>query len=281
MSKRLFIAELEAQFMIWRKVIVHEATKVDEVFQLGNILSISENMKDGEKYGPNESILNFVDLYSGTHDGWKQIIGPNEITILNQPGRWTNDRTDHKLRSKYFSEDPFFKIAEVSGSRLVSHGGLTHGEWISLGRPETASEAAKLLNEKYARSLYMGESYLITGKPNFSANPVFADPLLETYPSWIGSEDSCPFPQMHAGRSLNSRVGRAMVASDFGILRFIDKVSYRRTGSYALINGAIFGNVSLNLPGSRAEKLPEGSSLLVERERVSPSDSDETDEKSS
>lgn len=263
--RRLFIAELEAQYTLWRKYITFEASKVDEVFQMGNVLTLTDSMKGDENYGPNQSILNFVEIYSHTHDGWRQIVGPNEIAILNKPGEWTNDDTDFKLRNLYFSDTPFFKIAEVSDHRLVTHGGLTHGEWISLGRPQTASEAAKLLNERYAGSIYFGESYQISGKPNFSANPVFADPLLETYPSWIGTEDSCPFHQIHAGRSLNSREGRAMVNSEESILQFLDSVSYRRTGSYAMIKDTVFCNVMLNFPRMKLDKMPAGSSMLVER----------------
>jgi hypothetical protein len=155
-------------------------------------------------------------------------------------------------------------VALVDKDRLVTHGGLTHGEWIRIGKPKSAAEAADRLQEKYENTLYQGECFLLNKKPSAFANPIWADAVLEVYPSWILAHEECPFDQIHGGESLNRSRGRQAFSSDTSIVSYCDDVRYRKFGSIATINNAIFLAIDMDLPAVTQTEIPQGKAVYSE-----------------
>jgi len=156
-------------------------------------------------------------------------------------------------------------VAGVDKGRLVSHGGLTHGLWREIGSPATAQEAADALEELYRNTIYQGDSYALGHAPNFSANPIFADPLLETYPSWITAEEPCPFGQIHGAANLNTTRGQLLRGETSSYFGWLDRVLYKPYGSIAEIKGTQFIGLYLGLPLEEVRWLPESWSLYMEQ----------------
>lgn len=248
--KTLFVPSLEGQHLLWKNEIVKIATRVDEIVQLGNIIGTSEEMKDTANYGSNLATMNYTLLWRATFSNWTQIIGPNEILALNFPEEWTNKKTNKLLRERWFSKETAgaYQTASVNKNRLVTHGGLTYGEWVNIGKPETAQEAADLLNKKYNGSLYQGECYRLDGKPSYAANPIFADPLWELYGSWVTAHEDPPFGQIHGSGGLNTIEGRQALTAPYSVLNHIDNASYTNFGSIITIKGKPFFSVSPDIP---------------------------------
>lgn len=242
----------------------------DEVYQFGNILGLSEYASDAYNTGPNMEVLS--DFHKRTQlDKWCQLIGPNEIAALNVPKEWTNAKSRVFLRELWMGDNAA-KVAVESRGRLLSHGGLTYGEWIEIGRPETAKEAATLLNEKYAKTLYQGPAYALGGAPNFAANPIWAHPSRELYPSWIAAPESLPFDQLTGGGSLNNPEGRSLAGND-SIYKFADKIRYQQYGSKIEIKGQRITSLELGLGDLRLPSLPKDRRIYVEKLELKPSSS--------
>ncbi|WP_218065123.1 hypothetical protein, partial [Escherichia coli] len=134
-------------------------SKSDDIVGFGNFLTISMD----NVITPNNKMLNVLLLRWSTEDVWAQLIGPNEIFILNNPGLYTSDRVDEVLRAVWLKTTNSWAskvprqgllVATVNKGRLVTHGGLTHGLWEDIGRPDTAEQAAVTLNRMFAASLY-------------------------------------------------------------------------------------------------------------------------------
>lgn len=266
--KSLFLPPLEGQYLLWKHDFTQLCPRVDEVVHPGNLIGCTEKAKDKGNLGPNLAVLNLVSLWRASYPAWTQLVGPNEIMALNFPGEWTNDESTRALRQAWLpggSENPWLTAAENKG-RLVTHGGLTHGEWRSLGSPTTAQEAARLLNEKYAHTLYQGPSFSINGRPSYSANPIFADPLREVYPSWIGADEPCPFGQIHAGNGLNTKDGRQGLNAPLSPLNFLESVRYTPFGAVVSIQGTLFTSLTADLPqDTMVRRLPEPWQVYIER----------------
>jgi hypothetical protein len=266
--KTLFIPRLEGQYLLWKKEISVLANRVDEIIQFGNSVGCNEGSKDSKSKGPNNATLEYTALYRSTFSNWLQLIGPNEILALNFPDEWTNNKSNRILRKRLLEKDQkSFVTAGVSKKRLVTHGGLTYGLWVELGRPQTAKEAADLLNKRYDGSLYFGDCYKLGDPPNYSANPVFADALYEVYPSWITSNEPMPFNQVHGSEGLNSLTGRAALTAEFSLFEFVEKISYTDFGSIVqLLKGGSFLNVSPDIhTEERLSKLPQPWRYYIER----------------
>ena len=264
--RTLFIGDLEAQYRICRNELeLSLLPAVSDVISLGNLVSCSDLAADDVELGRNEAVLTFWDRISIPKT---RLIGRNEIAALNFPRQWTNNLSNNFLRDGWLSEEPTFVVATVNKGRLVTSAGLTHGLWQEIGRPETAEEAAKILNEMYFQTMYQGPSFLIEGKPNLSANPIWADAVLELYPSWILAEDKCPFDQIHGADSLNSKRARAMIAEEDHPLHYVDKVSFRKFGSLAHINGASFRGIDLDLVPMSLTSLPADKAFYIEETAV-------------
>jgi hypothetical protein len=263
-SKRtIFVPDLEAQYKIWKGSVAPACNKADEVFQLGNLIGCYPEAKDRKNEGYNSALLKLAGLFRSTQESWVQLIGPNEIAALNNPDEWTNQTSRKILRDGWLGRDPFFQVAGVSKTRLVTHGGLTYGEWVSIGKPDTAEEAASRLNDKYQRSLYQGPSVALGNFINYSANPIWCDPKLELYGSWLTAQEECPFGQVHAG-SLNNDHGRALIADESQPLHYLDSSFFRNWGSLAQVHGANFFGIDLNLPKRKLDSIPRPNELYIE-----------------
>lgn len=265
--KTIFLPGLYGQFKLWRNEISEYCNRAEEVIQFGNIIGCNDFAKDKESRGPNEAILKYVLLYQRTAQ-WTQLIGPNEIAALNLPEEWTNKISRQILRNSWLSSEPTMKVASVHDNRLVTHGGLTYGEWVSIERPETPEIAAERLNEKYEGTLYQGVSYALGGAPNHSANPIWADPLLELYPSWITAPVELPFGQVHAGRTLNTDVGRTIINEEHSIYNFAEKINYRKYGSIIQIKNQSFIGLNIPLDTTIMNSLPRPYSFYVEKREL-------------
>lgn len=260
----LYLPGIEGQFKLWRNVFERETAASDEVYQFGNIIGLNDNAKDtSDNRGFNQDLLVAVASRLAL-TRWTQLVGPNEIAALNMPEEWTNQKSRKILRDMWMGENPL-KVAVAVRDRLFSHGGLTYGEWVGLGRPQTANEAARLLNEKYQRTLYQGRCYLLGNPPNYSANPIWAHPSRELYPSWLTAPESLPFDQVTGGGSLNEAEGRLLTDGNESVYEWADSIRHRRYGSKIEINGQRIISVGLELPEEILPALPQDRQLYVER----------------
>lgn len=251
---------------LWRKETVKTANKADKVIIPGNTLSLMPFMKEHKNKIHNQSTLYLTSTYVETHDNAEQLVGPNEIVALSNPKIWTNNPILMKLKEKLFDQTQHPMLtATTSNGRLVTHGGLTYGEWVELGRPATPEETAGLLNKKYYGKLFTKSCYSLGGAPNYAADPIFAHPFLEFYPSWLTTTELMPFGQIVGTRSLNSEDGREAMGNEYSPLKFIERVSFRKFGSIAFINGQEVTSVGLRPQGKQISKLPEDESFYIER----------------
>lgn len=265
MAKTLFLGDFEAQHKIWKADLEPVLSSVDAVVQLGNLISCSREARDKREFGRNEAILKL--WASLPQESRLRLIGPYEVAALNFPDKWTNNTSNGILRDGWLTTEPELYVAAVDKGRLVTHGGLTYGEWLSIGKPQEADEAAARLQEKYSRTLMQGDCYLLSGKPNGAANPIWADPVLELYASWVLAPEACPFDQIHGGASLNTVRAREAHSSTLSPLAFLDAVSYRKFGSIAEIKETVFRAIDLDLKSETLTRLPADKSFYVESVR--------------
>lgn len=266
--KSLFIPSLEGQYLLWKKEVLEVAKRVDEIVQMGNIIGCNEVMADKRNRGPNNALINYILIWRASYYTWTQLIGPNEIMALNFPDLWTCEATNKLIRDNWFGTftDAKFQTATVNKKRLVTHGGLTYGEWLSIGKPETAEEAAEELNKKYNGTLYQGECFKLHGRPNYYANPIFADPLREVYGSWITAPDDPPFGQIHTENGLNTIEGRDTLNAPLSLMGYLDDVKYTSFGSVVTIRGKKFTSIAPEIPMDDIIKImPKNWSIYVEK----------------
>lgn len=261
-SKTLFVGDLEAQHKVFKRDIEPVLSSVNAVVQLGNMISCTEDAIDKKEYGRNFAVLEM--WQRSEHPNLIKLAGPNEIAAINTPEKWTNFTSDQILRDEWLSAEPNMWVAISDKDRLVTHGGLTHGEWVAIGRPTTAQAAAEALQQKYQHTLHQGNAFLLTGRMNSSANPIWAHPVLETYTSWLTALEECPFDQIHGGPSLNREIFRAKVADQWNVLHHADSVSYRKFGSVVTIRGAEFKGIDLNLPSRTVPYTPPERAMYLE-----------------
>lgn len=271
--RTMFIADLCGQYEVWRASLITDANRCHRIIQMGNLISIDPKHRDGPVFGVapsqrqpncNEETLKYIRLYRATQSHWLQLIGPAELIALNDPHRWTNHNSLAILATGWMSSTPSFVTAGVDKGRLITHGGLTHGLWVDLGRPSTASEAARLINQRYQGVLYPGPSMSLGGRPNFSADPILADPLCETYPSWITTTDTMPFSQVLVG-SLSSDDGRTELNRERTPLWYFDDVLLQRWGSIAWLGPHYFLGLHLNPWRGAIGRLANGEAVYIER----------------
>lgn len=265
--RSLFLPSLNGQHKLWKNVLGREASVSDEVIQFGNLVGIDDYARDSEKFGANSSMLKYIMIFRSTQEKWTQLVGPNEIIALNTPHEWTNQTSRKILRDSWVGDIRRMAVASTSKGRLVTHGGLTYGEWLSLGRPQTAHKTAELLNNKYMKTLYQGECFNLGNPPNYGANPIWAHPFHELIPSWITTTEVLPFDQLHGSGSLNTMQGRAAVDESLS-LKYIDKLHYRRWGSIEIIRGQKITSIDLNLPDELLSQLPRDKQIYVERTNI-------------
>ena len=231
--KTLFLPGLFGQYKLWDGEIKNIVQKVDEIVSLGNLVGCTEYGKDSADRGPNQAVLERVHIWRYTYDAWFQVIGPHEVMALNFPDLWTNKSSGRMLRNRWFNDYGRYKVAVVNKGRLVTAGGLTYGQWKEIGSPSSAEDAAAALNDRYEGKLYFGKSYRAGDAPQMSADPIFADPLIETYVSWILAGEPMPFNQVHGNNSLNSVDGYDLMHGDFSYLKFLKRFRFFPYGASA------------------------------------------------
>ena len=263
--RTLFIPGLFGQFKVWKNEIIPVCNRVERIVSFGNLIGADEDAADGKDRGRNEATLTYVNTYRTYLDNWEQLIGPNEIAALNSPDTWTNEGSIKHLQSQWLDDDGVFKVASATHGRLHTYGGLTYGEWVSIGRPETADEAADRLNEKYLGTLYQGPAFLLGNRPNYAANPIWAHPQLEFWPSWITTEEVCPFDQIHASGDLNNTNTRSLIKDPTNPLAFIEDIRYKNFGSTCVVNPQHINSVNLDISGVTMNRLENLRALYIEK----------------
>lgn len=207
-TKTMVVPGLYGNIRVWKHTFSQIAIGCDRVIFTGNLLRLDDywvNVKN------NSSVIQMAATYAEfVESNADLLVGPNEILALNAPEAYTDHDAAVALR-KLWLDDEVMKAATVSNGRLITYGGLTHGEWVSIGRPQTAQEAADLLNEKYRTTLYQGECFKTSGIINGGANPIFADPIMELYNSWAMTPEFLPFDQVHTSGDLNNEPGTDML----------------------------------------------------------------------
>jgi len=267
-DRTAFIPSLNGQYKVLKKDVLKVCNQSDYIFQLGNLIGCNPFVADKETQGANEAILSNTLMYRATDENWVQIVGSNEIAALNNPEEWTNQNSRKILRDAWLGDTPSMMTASSSSGRLVTHGGLTYGEWVLIGRPDTAEEAADRLNEKYSRTLYQGPSFRLGNPPNYSANPIWADTFMELYPSWITALEPMPFDQIHGSYNLNTERGRLLLGKPENPLYYIDHLNFRKWGSITDIKGMIITGIDLDLPPEIISSVPSHKSLYVEKQKA-------------
>lgn len=267
--RTLFLTSLKGQYKLWRRELAPACNKADSIVQFGNIIGCNSLVKDKESLGANEAILKFVLLYRSTQENWTQLVGTNEIAALNDPKEWTNATSRKILRDAWLGDSPTMQVAAVDKGRLLTHGGLTYGEWLSIGSPTSVDEAAGRLNEKYAGTLHQGSCFRLSGIPNFAANPIWADAVTELYSSWITAPVPMPFDQVHGSGNLNTSEGRLTLSEKSSLLNYADQIRFRKYGSFVTIKDMQFTAIEIDLPDNIVTMVPQHKSLYIEKTEMS------------
>lgn len=277
-NRKLFISNLYGQHLIWNNRYIPLIQKTDATIGLGNYIRLHpfhthpKNDKDPKKIVPranNKKILDDMRILTNypTHP-FIRVIGANEIIYLNM----TRDEASTYLpqdnvnnidpiRDAWLTEDSKTKlhpnerlqVAIVVDGQLVTHAGLSYGEWVSIGSPASPIEAADRLNEKYAGTLYQGPCYMLGDGLRLDANPIFAHPQLETYVSWAIAPLRCPFDQVHGSSSMSNRLATEAYNCSVHPLAQTDTV-FTGFGSITNIRGTMFTAVD---PGVNAPTVVE------------------------
>lgn len=263
--RTLFLTGLQGQYKLWRRELASTCNRADAIVQFGNVVGCNDFVKDRENFGANEAVLKYILLYRSTQENWTQLVGANEIAAMNLPNEWTNATSRKILRDAWLGNRPTMTVASVDKGRLLTHGGLTYGEWLSIGSPETPEEAAERLNDRYMGTLYQGPCYRLTGIPNFAANPIWADTVHELYSSWVTAPVPMPFDQVHGSGNLNTEEGRSAMSEKSSILNHLDHVSFRKFATIVTVKGMQFTSVDLQLPDKVITMVPQHQSVYIEK----------------
>ena len=291
-SQKLYVGNLYGQTKIWRNRYVPLIPKMDAIIGLGNYIRLhkfhtppNESEKKTVQRVPrihNQHILN--DMRVATHYSTRpfpRLIGANEILYLNLPREeaaqyvpqddvnnidpirdaWLTE----PAKSKLLPEERL-QVAVVVDGQLVTHAGLTYGEWVSIGAPADPVTVAERLNRKYAGTLYMGPAYMLGDGPRLDANPVFAHPQLETYVSWVMAPVRCPFDQVHGSSHMGNRLATEGRGSPVHPLSMVNDVVFTKYGSVTNIRGTLFTAVAPGVNSPVLEKdLGSNASPFISR----------------
>lgn len=272
---------INAQLRLWDDVYLPQAIKSDETIIMGNYTTMNPTLESGrvlkkplsERRMDNLMILRKVFLANASNPHITVLIGGNEIAMLNQPEKWLDAETLKFLAPSWIdrSFDPKIMVATVTATgELVTHGGLTRGLWLELGKPSDPYETAELLNRRYWGQLFLGSSYATGGNMNHYANPVFAHPFYELYPSWLNSEiPDMPFSQIVGSDSFRSGLGRQMLADKNSPLYFAEKVQTYNWGTKITIGDHSISSVGLRLRYEPVTKLDTDEGLYVATTKIS------------
>lgn len=175
-----------------------------QVIQVGDLVRAAPHFREA-----NGRILNRMErvLAANGPDTWIQLIGNHECAALGGPakGDWAvsdsfDDSATASLKAMW-SSGRITLAAAVDGV-LVTHAGLTRGRWQSLGSPDTAAQAADLLNRDAGRPMksFSVPGRLVTGRVEPAADTMWAEVNDELLSPWIEHRD-LPFAQVHGHAS--------------------------------------------------------------------------------
>lgn len=210
---------------------------------LGNWTGLGEKYYRKEHGGNNANteVFKLIRKYGYTKK-WHStdlLVGPHEFSILYDIDKYFTPYQAEILISAWLDKKSEFnlKVATFHRDKLITHAGLTHGLWTEIGKPETAQEASEALNDMFRGKMFFKRSVELGGAPNYSADPVFAHPFLEFYPSWITSEDKMPFPQIVGTKSLKTFEAEEYLNNENTPLFYLNNYVSKTWGSAALVNG--------------------------------------------
>ena len=262
-DRKLFIPGLHGQVDVYKSRFQKLLPRMDSVITLGNMLRLAPFQEyganaDEEPVNMSPTIANFnlfKELIENTQNSvmpFVNIIGANEIAYLNLPkeaaDNYLKDSPNgtNYVREGWLTDEKVSKVAfryyvavEVDG-RLVTHAGLSYGEWVNLGKPQTAREAAYALNIKYLGTLYQGQCYRLGDGINYAANPIMAHPIAEVYSSWMSTPEICPFPQIHGSISMRDLTGHEVSSTYLHPMFYAEKMRYHRWGTSITLKGQSF-----------------------------------------
>lgn len=257
--RTLLLPSLLGQARWWKSQIRRRADMADRVIQFGNIVGTHPNAidpvlkKHGTVYNGNSGLVQaLIVYYASTHDGWEQLAGTNEMAaIFAEDVYLVSERAAMYLAESWFEPEGSMKVAAVVDGKLATHAGLTYGQWIEIGSPLTAQEAADRLNEKYKGVTEFDDCYQLSGVPNFAADPIWADVYMETLPSWVTAPHECPFGQVHSKAGVHMSAGKNFIKDEKSYLFFLDRIGkweIQRFGSTVTIRDTPFISIEMNIP---------------------------------
>ena len=262
-DRKLFIPGLHGQVDVYKNRFLKLMPRMDTTITLGNMLRLAPFQEygfnaDDEPVNIAPTSANFAlldKIRENTQNSvmpFVNIIGANEVAYLNLPKEAADNYlkdapngvnyvregwlTDEKVSKAAFR---YYVAVEVDG-RLVTHAGLSHGEWVNLGRPQTAREAAYALNIKYLGTLYQGQCYRLGDGINYAANPIMGHPIAEVYSSWMSTPEICPFPQIHGSISMRDLTGHEVSSTYLHPMFYAEKMRYHRWGTSITLKGQSF-----------------------------------------
>ena len=252
---------LYGQYKILKSELIPFIKKTDDTVYMGNMVGTAPRVRDSGFKGPNRAVLDLLSVtaYGNPHTF---LMGANEMVALNDPETFLSTESLLTLQQWWLEKDHVAKIATHRDNILFTHAGLTHGEWLSIGKPETALEASERINEKYEGTLYQGDCYNMSGKLNMSANPLFADPYRELYPSWIGREP-LPFTQVYATLDLNTYVATGLRNDPMHPIGSLDNIQYTKYGSCVFMGDHAMIGVDLQVDRDKILKELKHRTILI------------------
>jgi hypothetical protein len=136
-----------------------------------------------------------------------QLAGNHETNWLDEHKSFvfTSDNDAVDLVKDWAKEGGIYLAASIEGvgrASLITHAGLTGGLWTILGRPTSAGDAARLINDGWGDALHEAvskEGGMLTKRLNKSAGVYWADARYELWSSWQGL--SLPFYLIHGHSS--------------------------------------------------------------------------------
>lgn len=156
--------------------------------------------------GPDsDGVIQLVDWYLHKQPNhWIQLIGNHEIIYLRTPAfAWPDRlrlRSARMLRRWWKEGRAVVAVALCTADEafLVTHAGITAAFWTDvLSSPGSAEEAAQRINELAAArdGAVFRAGYVLDGRVNPAAGPLWADSATELVPGWINTR--MPFSQIH------------------------------------------------------------------------------------
>lgn len=174
------------------------------LIQVGDVIRLHDSPKlDSAK------ALDIADrLKKNNPDNYIQLWGNHEYGALQWRVPGSGWKIDNVLRNKLTNgmrgwfDAGDTTVAVAVGETLITHAGLTNGYWKQIGSPSSAQEAAEILNADSPNVLgqrnMAPHGYLLNRyTEEMDTNYLWAESAMETYPSWLLSEDEMPFDQVH------------------------------------------------------------------------------------